>query len=42
MNFSIAYYEIKTFSMEEIGLWNLQSISRGDHRGKGKRGETLF
>ena len=42
MNFSVAYYEIKTSSMEEIALWNLQSISRDDHGRKGKRGATLF
>ena len=42
MNFSVAYYEIKTSSMEEIALWNLQSISRDDHGCKGKRGATLF
>ena len=42
MNFSVAYYEIKTSSVEEIALWNLQSILQDDHRDKGRRGTTLF
>ena len=42
MNFSVAYYEIKTSLMEEITLWNLHFISQDDHKCKGKRGATLF